>query len=109
MHVSSDLHNSKNKFLIVLVFFEFALKNDFFDYTHYDKQQKTFPHIDYVFMKFETEYDSMQSTQISISDHLLLHVFVKSSNLHQRVPSYWELNEEILKNNTSLICQDLKN
>ena len=103
MHVSNDLPNSKNKFLTVLVG-DFALKND---YTHYDKQHKTFARIDYVFMKFETEYDSMQSTQISISDHLLLHVFVKPSNLYQRGPSYWKLNEEIL-NNASLIFEDLK-
>ena len=84
-------------------FVDFALKNDFCDYTNYDKQHKTFARIDYVFMKFETEYDSMQSTQISISDHLVLHVFVKPSNLYQRGPSYWKLNEEILKNNASTI------
>ena len=51
----------------------------------------------------------MQSTQISISDHLLLHIFVKPSNLYQRGPSYWKLNEEFLKNNASLIREDLKN
>ena len=51
----------------------------------------------------------MQSTQISISDHLLLHVFYKPSNLYQRGPSYWKLNEEFFKNNTSLIRDDLKN
>ena len=51
----------------------------------------------------------MQSTQISISDHLLLHVFVKPSNLYQRGPSYWKLNEEILKKNASLIREDLRN
>ena len=50
----------------------------------------------------------MQSIQISISDHLLLHVFVKPSNLYQRGPSYWKLNEEILNNNASLIREDLK-
>ena len=44
-------------------FVDFALKNEFCDYTNYDKQHKTFARIDYVFMKFETEYDSMQSTQ----------------------------------------------
>ena len=53
-------------------------------------------------MKFETEYDSMQSTQISISDHLLLHVFVKPSNLYQRGPSFWKLNDEILKKQRQL-------
>ena len=89
-------------------FVAFALKNDFCDYTHYDKQHKTFARIDYVFMKFETEYDSMQSTQLSIYDHLLLHVFVKPSNLYQRGPSYWKFKEEILKNNASLIREDLK-
>ena len=72
-------------------------------YTHYDKQQKTFARIDYIFMKFETEYDSMQSTQMSIFSHLLSHVFVRPSNLYQRGPTYWKLNEEILKNNASLI------
>ena len=51
----------------------------------------------------------MQSTQISISDHLLLHIFVKPSNLYQRGPSHWKLREEILKNNASLIRDDLKN
>ena len=51
----------------------------------------------------------MQSIQISISDHLLLHVFVKPSNLYQRGPKYWKLNEEILNNNASLIREDLKN
>ena len=50
----------------------------------------------------------MQSTQISISDLLLLHVFVKPSNLYQRGPSYRKLNEEILKNNASLIRENLK-
>ena len=50
----------------------------------------------------------MQSTQISNSDHLLLHFFVKPSNLFQRGPSYWKINEEILKNNASLIREDLK-
>ena len=59
-------------------------------------------------MNFETEYDSRQSTQISISDHLLLHVFVKPSNLYQCGPSYCKLNEEIVKNNASLIREDLK-
>ena len=88
-------------------FVDFALKNEFCDYIHYDKQLKTFARIDYIFIKFETEYDSMQSIQISISDHLLLHVFVKPSNLYQRGPSYWKLNEEILNNNASLICVDL--
>ena len=61
-------------------FVDFALKIDFFDYTHYDKHHKTFERIDYVFTKFQTEYDSKQSTQISISDHLLLNVFVKPSS-----------------------------
>ena len=107
MHVSNDLPNSKNKFLTVLVV-DFALKNDFCDYTHYDKQHKTFARIDYVFMKFETEYDYTQSIQISISDHLLLHVFVKPSNLYHCGPSYWKLIEEIL-NNASLIRENLKN
>ena len=65
--------------------------------------------MDYVFMKFETEYDSMQSTQTSISDYLLLHIFVKPSNLYQRGPSYWKINEEILKNNASLVREDLRN
>ena len=51
----------------------------------------------------------MQSIQISISDHLLLHGFTKPSNLYQRGPSYWKLNEEILNNNASLIREDLKN
>ena len=99
----------KEQILDYFGFVDFALKNDFCDYTHYDKQHKTFARIAYVFMKFETEYDSMQSTQISNSDHLLLHVFVKSSNLYQRGPSYWKLNEEFLKNNASLIREDLKN
>ena len=40
---------------------------------------------------------------------LLLHVFVKPSNLYQRGPSYWKLKEKILKNNASLISEDLKN
>ena len=111
MHVSNELTNSKNKFLIVLGFVDFALKNDFCGYTHYEKQHKTFARIDYVFMNFETEYDSMQGTQISISDYLLLHVFVKPSNLYQRGPSYWKINEKIFKNkkNASLIREDLKN
>ena len=99
----------KEQILDCFGFVDFALKNDFCDYTHYDKQHKTFARIDYVFLKFETEYDSMQSIQISISDHLLLHVFVKPSNLYQRGPSYWKLNEEILNNNASLIREDLKN
>ena len=60
-------------------------------------------------MNFETEYDSRQSTQISISDLLLLHVFAKPSNLYQRDPSYWKLNGETLKNNASLIREVLKN
>ena len=87
----------KEQILDCFGFVEFALKNDFWDYTHYDKQHKTFASIDYILMKFETEYDSMQSTQISISDHLLLHVFVKPSNFYKRGPSYWKLIEEILK------------
>ena len=65
----------KEQILDCFRFVDFAFKNDFFDYTHYDKQHKSFARIGYVFMKFETEYDTMQSTQISISDHLLLHVF----------------------------------
>ena len=99
----------KEQILGCFGFVDFALKNDFCDFTHYDKQFKTFARIDYVFMKFETEYYSMQSTQKSITDHLLLHVFVKPSNLYQRGPSYWKLNEEILNNNASLNCEDLKN
>ena len=99
----------KEQILDCFGFVDFALKNDFCDYTHYDKQNKNFARIDYVFIKFETEYDSMQSIQISISDHLLLHVFVKPSNLYQRGPSYWKLNDEILNNNASLNCEDLKN
>ena len=99
----------KEQILDCFGFVDFALKNDFCDYIHNDKQHKTFARIDYVFMNFETEYDSMQSTQISISDHLLLHLFDKPSNLYQCGPSYWKLNEEILKNNASLICEDLKN
>ena len=58
---------------------------------------------------FETEYDSMQSTQISISDHFLLQTFVRPFFLYQRGLSYWKLNKEILKNNASLIREDLKN
>ena len=84
-------------------FVDFALKNDFSFYKHYDKQHKTFARLVYVWMKFETDFDSMQSTQISISDHLLLHVSVKPSNLYQRVPSYWKINDEVLKNNARLI------
>ena len=51
----------------------------------------------------------MQSTQISTSDHLLLHVFAKPSNLYPRGPCYCKLNEKVLKNNDSLIREDLKN
>ena len=97
----------KEQILDCFGFVDFALKNDFCDYTYYDKQHKSFARIDYVFINFETGYDSMQSTQISISDHLLLHVFVKPSNLYQRGPSYWKLNEEIFKNNASLNRDDL--
>ena len=92
----------KEQILDCFGFVHFALKSDFCDYTHYDKQQKTFAHIDYVSMKFEIEYDSMQSTQLTISDHLHLHVFVKPSNLYQRGPSYWKLNDEILKKQRQL-------
>ena len=58
---------------------------------HKEKQHKTFARLDYVFMNSETEYDSMQSTQVSISDRLLLHEaikFVKPSNLYQRGLNY---------------------
>ena len=48
------------------------------------------------------------TTQISIFDHLLLHVLLKPSNLYQRGPSYWKTNEKKLKNNASLIREDLK-
>ena len=99
----------KEQILDCFGFVDFALKNDFCDIIQYDKQHKTFGRLDYVFMNFETEFDSMQSTQISISDHLLLHVFIKPSNLYQRGHSYWKLNEEVLKNNASLICEELKN
>ena len=34
--------------------------------------------------------------------------FAKPSSLCQRGPSYWNLNEEILNNNASLIRKDLK-
>ena len=51
----------------------------------------------------------MQSTQIPISDHLLLHFFVKPLKMYQRGASYWKLNDEILKNNARVICKDLKN
>ena len=98
----------KKQILDYFGFVDFALKNDFCDYTHYDKQHKTFARIDCVFIKLETEYDSMQSTQISNSDHLLLLVFVKPFNLYQGGPSYWKLNEEILNNNASLIREVLK-
>ena len=54
---------------------------------HKEKQHKTFARLDYVFMNFETEYDSMQSTQVSISDHLQLYVFVKPSKFYQRGPN----------------------
>ena len=46
----------KEQILDCFGFVDFALKNDFCDYTHYDKKHKTFASIDYVFMKFETEY-----------------------------------------------------
>ena len=59
-----------------------------FEIIHKEKQHKIFARLDYVFMTYETEYDSLQSTQVSISDHLLLHVFVKPSNLYQRGPNY---------------------
>ena len=98
----------KGQILDCFGFVDFALKNDFCDYTHYDKQHKTFARMDYVFLNFETDYDSRQRTQISISDHLLLHVFAKPSNLYQRDPNYWKLNGETLKNNASLIREDLK-
>ena len=106
MHVSNYF---KEQILDCFGFVDFALKNDFCDYTHYDKQHKTFARLDYVFMNFETKYDSMQSTQISISDHLLISVFVKPSNLYQRGHSYWKLKEEISKNNASLIREEPKN
>ena len=67
MHISNDLPNSKNKFLVVF-FVDFVLKKYFRDYTHYDKQHKTFALVDYVFMIFGRDHGSMQSTQISISD-----------------------------------------
>ena len=60
-------------------------------------------------MKFETDFDPMQSTQISISDHLLLHVSLKPSNLYQLGPSYWKFNDEVLKNNARLIRKILIN
>ena len=66
----------KEQILDCFGFVDFALKHDFCDYTHYEKQHKIFASIDYVFIKFETEYDSMQSIQIYFSDHLLLHIFV---------------------------------
>ena len=78
----------KEQILDCFGFVDFALKNDFCDYIQYHKQHKTFARLDFVFMNFETEFDSMQSTQISISDHLLLPVFVKPSNLYQRIHSY---------------------
>ena len=59
---------------------DFALKNDLCDYNFYDKQHKIFSPVDFVFMNFETDSDSMQSTQISICDQLLLHIFLKPSN-----------------------------
>ena len=92
----------KEQILDCFGFVDFALKNDFCDYTHYDKQHKIFARIDYVFMKFETEYDSMQSTQVSISDNLLFYVFVKPSNLYQRGPSYCKLNEKNFKKQRQL-------
>ena len=64
-------------------FVNLALKNIFCDYTHYDKQHKIFARLDLVFMNFETDYDSIQSTQLSISDHLLIDVFAKPSSLYQ--------------------------
>ena len=39
----------KGQILDCFGFVDFALKSDFCDYTHYDKQQKTFAHIDYFF------------------------------------------------------------
>ena len=53
-------------------------------------------------MFFGTEYDSMQNNQTSISDLSFLHVFVNSSNLYQRGPSYWKGEVETLKNNANL-------
>ena len=50
----------------------------------------------------------MQSTQISISDNLLLHVLVKPSNLNKRGPSYWNFNDKSLTHNNSLIRKDLE-
>ena len=95
MHVSNDLPNSKIKLLIVLVLLISHSRMIFAIIHIMTNNIKTLARIDYVFINFETEYDSMQSTQISISDHLLLHVFVKPSNLYQRGSSYWKLNEEV--------------
>ena len=74
----------KKQILDCFGFVDFALKNGFCDYTHYDKQHKTFARKDYASMNFEAEYDSLQSTQKSISYLLLLHVFVKPSHFYQR-------------------------
>ena len=39
----------KEQILACFGFVDFALKNDFCDYTHYDKQHETFARIDCVF------------------------------------------------------------
>ena len=61
----------KKQILGCFGFNDFALKNGFCDYTHYDKQHKIFAHIDYAFMNFEIDYDSIQSTQIVTFAQLL--------------------------------------
>ena len=106
--VASDTsdHNSypQNCFLLIPIFVSkshiyvvFVIKHIMTNYLKFCALRLCF---------FGTEYDSMQSTQISISDHPFLHVFVNPSKLNQRGPSYWKGKVETLKDNGSLTRKD---
>ena len=66
------------------------------DFTHYDKTSHTCLRIDYIYTKHHDEGFYFETHSNNISDHFLIHRFVKSDVFCERGRSYWKLNNSVL-------------
>ena len=69
----------------------FALKGDFFDLTHFDKQHKFFEHR-LCFHEFRHSMVLCKAIQNKSLINCSCTFFSKPSNMYQRGPSYWKLS-----------------